>query len=197
MAFDFAYLKEHPYVIGGIVLAGAVGLYLVTRSNSGSTATAGGLDANTAALYAAQAQTSAQLTAQNNQIAGQEQLATTQATYGIDIAQIQANAQTTQNNTAAEVALAQIAAQQDVSTQSIAAQLAATQINANVQITGLNDQLAGLQANDATTVAINQAAANEQMHIADTVASVQKAQINAQTTQSVSGGLFGLIGGLL
>lgn len=176
------YVKKHPYLIGG----GALGLFvliLIVRHNSATGAsTATGIDPTTAALYAQQQNTSAALSGQSASIAGQQALATTQAQYGIDLAQIQANSQITQSNTAGSVALAQIAASSDVSKTGIAAALEQAFSNNAVQTKGIEASLAGLESNNQTSLGLAKTNADEQSRIAELTAGLQSQISSNQLT---------------
>lgn len=198
---DFGYIKQHPYMVGGAVIAGAIVLWLISRSGGSSAAAASGVDPTTASLYAQGMQNQAQLTAQNNQIGGQIQLATIQAQYGLDTAQIQAN-----------TAGKQLDYEHDATIQGISAQLHATDVSAWTQVTGIEAQLAGLISNNATSQNIASIQANEQLGITQTISNLQlgiananagvaKAQIGATKDIAIAnaagnagGSLLGLVG---
>lgn len=180
----FDYVKEHPYLIGGGALLAVVGVVIIkshsSAQSSASYATTG-INPQAAALYAQQSQTQAALTGQTNQLNAQQQIATTQAQYGIDLATIQNNATVTATNTAAYVAIQNIDATASTNQASISAGLAANQQNDNVQTTGIEAQLAGLESNNSTSLGLAAQTAAEQENIAGLTAGVQTTISNNQT----------------
>ena len=182
-------VEKHPVpaalIAGGVVL----GFMFLSGafSSSGAAATStGGLDPATAQLYAQSEAIQAQSQGQAASIAGQQNLADTQASYGLSLAQIQANAQTTTQNTAASVALAQISADAQTSQLSVAAQLQSQQDAYGVQSQAINAQLAGLQDTNATTAQIASLTAGEQETIAQILGNTQVALSNNATQASIA-----------
>lgn len=178
------YIEAHPVLVGGVALVAVVGIVILTSGGSSaqSTASYGGVNPQLAALYAQNSQTNAALQANSQTIAGQETIATTQAQYGVDIAQIQANTTTTTNNDALQAALAQLTEQQNTTDTGIAAQLQINQQNDAVSTTGIEAQLAGLESNNATSLGLAQTVAYEQTQIAGMTAGVETTLANDQTT---------------
>ena len=159
------YVKEHPLMTGGIVIGGVAGVLILRHTLAGNTQTAsagnyayGGISPQEAQLIATGQQSQAQLTAQTNQIAGQEQIAGLQAQYNQNIAQIQANTSITNTNTAAQVQLASIASQGTIQSQSIAASLAGLE---NTNATAVAEK----QTDDATNIDLASILANENENI--------------------------------
>lgn len=163
MKFNFAYVKEHPYLFGGIAIGGVLlWLYLnhgasaasqttVYNPNAGpSDAVVQSNNALAAAQLAASSQTSeAQIAAQMNQNIAQIQ-SNTQIAH--DTASIAALAQQGQNDTAianinANVNLANIASNERVS-------INAATLSAATYVAALNAQTSMNADNNATTVAI-------------------------------------------
>jgi hypothetical protein len=172
-------------IAGGVVF----GFLLLTgafSSNGAAATTTGGLDPATAQLYAQSEAIQAQSQQNAAAIAGQQNLADTQASYGLSLAQIQANAQTTSTNTAASVALAQINADAQTSQQSVAAQLQAEQDQIGLGAVQINDQLSGLEDTNATTVDIASLTAGEQEDIAGILGNTQVALSNNATQASIA-----------
>jgi hypothetical protein len=183
MALDFEYLKDHRYMVGGVVLVGAVGLYLVSRhGGSATSASYDGITATNAQLLAQSEQLQASQQAQTAQLTAQQNLATTSANYGLALAQINANTSITNTSTAAAVALSEITANENVNSLSIAANLQAAQDADSVSETGISAQLAGLESNNATSLGLATTTANEQIQIANMTAGVQTSIANDQTT---------------
>jgi len=189
---DFTYVRQHPFLIGGGVLLGALALFALTRGGGGSTSAAAGVDPTTAALWAQQQQQQTALTAQNNQIAGQIQIAGLQAQYGQNIAQINANTD-----------IAKINSDTSLGTQSIAAQLEGLKLQNTTQQYGIAAQLEGLLSNNATQVNLTQIVANEQTDLARVNADVMKTQINAmkdiankKTSSNLLGNIIGGVAGV-
>jgi hypothetical protein len=167
------YIKEHPYLVGGIAVAVVVG-FVVLRGASGSSGAASTTDPNAAAEYA--------YAGQQAQIKGQESVAALQASYGLQVATLQSDTQRNQDGLAATVALYQTQQQSHTADLSIAANLDAIKQQAAVQITGIQDQLAAIESNNATTVSISQINADEQSKIAALTAGVETTISNNQTT---------------
>jgi hypothetical protein len=200
-------VKKHPVpaalIAGGIVL-GFMWISGAFSSSGASPTTTGGLDPATAQLYAQSEAIQAQQQGQTQQLTAQQNLATTQAGYGLSLAQIQANAAITQSNTAASVqvaginattaqtntaasvAMAQISSDAQTAQLSVAAQLQAAQDQIGVTTASINASLAGLQDTNATTVAIASLTAGEQEQIAQITGNTQIALSNNQTQSFIA-----------
>lgn len=180
-------IKQHPVLAAALV--GAVLLLVLVisrRGGSSSASVSSGIDPTTASLYAQNAQITAQATMQANQLDAAAVHDTTLANYGLSLAKIQSDATTQQNNTAASVSMAQIAAQTDVQKQSIAANLQGLQLQAGVQTAGIEAALRGLESNNSTTVQIAQLSAQEQLGIANLTAQTQIGISNNQSQVAIA-----------
>jgi hypothetical protein len=180
------WIKEHPYLAGGLVL-GIIVFYVVYKSVSGS-GSSGGVavasgpsDAVQAAAIQAglqQQQTSAAATTANNQI--QAQLAALQLQYGaqLQVAQLAANAQNQQTLTQGQTDNAKTDAELQAALASIGGQVqvAGEQTSAGVQIAGIQGGIAAEQIQAALAATENTNAA-----------SVSIAGINSQTMLGVAG----------
>ncbi len=208
MAFDFAYLKEHKYLILGIVGVGAVALYAMLRGGSQSDAAAStGIDPTLAALYQTQAAAQAQQSQESAELDAAQITANTtgqanQLTAGVDLAQIQASAgsQNLATVTTGDVDTAQIQAQIDASNNALTASTTAS-----------TDALQGLENTNASQVQLSGIQAGEAEDIANISGLVSEAAINGQVQSNIDntnlaitaikqsgggGGTAGEIGGL-
>jgi hypothetical protein len=182
-------VKKHPVpaaLIAGGVVFGFLYITGAFSSSSAAATTSGGLDPATAQLYAQSEAVQAQQQEQTQGLQAQQDLATTQASYGLSLAQIQANAQTTQTNTAASVSLAQISADAQTSQESVAASLQAAQDQIGVTTDSINASLAGLEDTNQTTVNIAALTAGEQEDIAQITGNTQVALSNNQTQYAIA-----------
>ena len=171
------WMKEHPYATGGIVLCGALGVYLVfqlqmananAQSASASTATnsTGMDDAQYEAYTQAQtalAQTSAAATAQ-----------TSQQNYQLAVDQLTAQNNEDLTNLQGQYAL-------DEATTSAAVTNNANNDQTTVAMQQLSDQLAGLVNTNQTAIDTATITANEQEDLANTNAAalINQATITA------------------
>lgn len=121
------YAKEHPYATGVIVLIGGIIFILIVRGGSSGGGGEGGASRPSDAEIAANAQIAAA------QIAAQAQAA--QAGAAVQAAQIGAGVQLNSDNRAAEVAMAQIAAERDLGIKMVEGQtsVVTAQVNAQAQ----------------------------------------------------------------
>lgn len=175
-----AWGKAHPVALGVVIfLVGAIIIYFLIPKSGGGTAQSGPSDAYYNAVaqmaqsgnalqaaqlgYQAQAnQTQAELTAQNNQIAGQVQLATIDSQTQTGLAQISADAQSAHDKTVQE-----------------STDLAST-LTAQVQTAGISAQQNIAQINATAATQQTQIAAGEQLGIASYAAQTQEAGYQAQ-----------------
>lgn len=118
------YAKAHPWTTGVVVIIGGIIFIMIVRGSGGSSESSGGSSGPSDAEIAANAQIAAAQIAANAQ--------TSQAGAAVQAAQIGAGVQLNSDNKAAEVAMAQIAAQRDLGMQTITSQENAVtaQINA-------------------------------------------------------------------
>lgn len=190
----WGYIKQHPLIIA-LAVGAVIILYLVMNSGGSSSAVSTNSDIgpNEAGLAEASLQADAQNQAITSQATAQQNLADTQASYGLQLAQINDNAQTTQDNTAAAVSVDQIQAQAQTSDESIAASLQATEAQVSLGADQITANLQGLEANDQTSVDVTNIAAGEQEDIANTTAQTQlgianiQGQVNIANINAVEG----------
>lgn len=179
MKLDFTFIKKRPLLTGAIVLIGAFALFLALKGRGGSgsvVVTQGGPDpAQVQAGLQAQAmqfQANQQVAAQNFQLAQQQMAINGQ----LSIAGLQAQLEDkrSERDTATAQHLADLQAQVQVT--GINAQVAQTQIGANVQqqiaAFGAQVQMAGIQAQERIGLATVQV----QQTSADAAAYFQRAQ---------------------
>lgn len=217
MDFNFEEIKKHPYVIGGIVIAGGLGLFLIMRGGGGGSGAAQstGIDPTLAALYQSQAaeqgqqqQDSAALDAA--QITANTTSQANQLTAGVDLAQIQASAGSTNLQTTT---------QGNVDEDQIAEQLGVANDQLTLGTTTAGDALAGLESTNGSNVAMANIMAGEQTSInaadqatlaSDTAnlgqveisvagdnASIAKAAIGSQSGIAGLGAAAGILGAFL
>jgi hypothetical protein len=182
MKFDFGFITEHPYAIGGTVLVGGVLLYLYWKGGTTSAApvttvvsSGTSTDMQLAAIQAGTALQTAQIQGQAAvaQINAQTQSDALAAQTEITLAQINAQASTTQQVNAitgstniaginANVQSQQIQATRDVQSKQISSQtqIASQGIAAQIEQQKLVDELSS--------------------HVADNAAAIQLSQIQAQ-----------------
>lgn len=159
-------VKQHPYVVGGAVIAVIAVVFLFGGSGGAASSSAGGMsdvgagDALQAAQLAAQTQISGQQTALQGQAA--------QIGGAIQLANIQAQSSADANAVAASIAMAQI--------------------NSQAQSQQLHDTLSyqALVDNNNTKVDLASISSNTTIQQTATVANalVQQAQINAEVSQA-------------
>lgn len=181
------YIKEHPVLVGGGALILVVG-FVVLRSAGGgsSTASTSGIDPTTAALAAQQGQQQTALQAADDQIAGQQNLATTQANYGLALAQIQANQSITNTNTAAGIQDESIRYTANSADLGVAASVTENAQNNATTVQGILAQLEGLKSNNATSLGLATTAAAEQESISAQIADVQKTISSNNTSLGIA-----------
>jgi DNA-binding transcriptional MerR regulator len=178
MPFDLAYLKQHKAMVGIVGGAAIIGIVIIARAQSGGSfcaAVSSGLDPNAVSLYEQQAQ-----------IGAAQQNTASQENYGLALAQIQADAQSHQTDTAAGVSLAGIAAQSDVQSKQIAEQLDQSNNNLVAQQSAIEAQLAGLESNNATTSDVARIAATENVDIANLTSETQLGISNNQSQVAIA-----------
>lgn len=188
------FVKKHPILIAGGVGA-VILLFFVMSSSGGSSGTAQSSDigANEASLAGAALSANAQEQLSSSQATAQQNLADTQASYGLSLAQINDNAQTTQDNTAAAVSVDQITAQAQESDESIAASLQSSLAQVGLGADQIQANLAGLESNNQTSTDIANIAAGEQLGIANYTAQTQlgianiEGQVNIANINAVEG----------
>jgi hypothetical protein len=144
-------IKKHPYVTGGLVLAGGIVLILVLRSQSSGTSS--GSDSGVGSVAAAQEQENqleAAASVQNNQTAAAQQAAQLQAEALNNQTIAAQNTSNNQTDAALIAALAQNQTQAQAN--SLSAEVTDNQYSteANVQNTETNDELSALTNTNQT-----------------------------------------------
>jgi hypothetical protein len=180
-----AWIEEHPYLTGGLVLGLIVLYFLLTSSSSSSAAASNGVggtglsSSDYTSLQEAQLQTGAQLQAQQNQATeqGNELSAELAAT------QINANATTTANQLEAQVQLQNIVSAGQVSEYGSDTTLQGTEnTNASQVALGENTNSTNLQLAQAQIggqVNLGEISAQENEYTAGTQASTLQAEYDA------------------
>jgi hypothetical protein len=212
MDFNFDEIKKHPYVIGGIVIAGGLGLFLIMRGGGGGSAAAQGtgIDPTLAALYQSQAAEQGQQQQDSAELdAAQIQANTTgqanQLTAGVDLAQIQATSGSTnlQTTTQGNVDEDQIAEQLGVANDqltlgtttagdALAGLESTNQSNVNMTALQASEQEQIASQNDAATASETATLGSVELGIAGDNASIAKAAIGSSSTGSIIGGVGAL-----
>lgn len=170
MPFDLAFVKEHPYEIGGVVIAGGLVLFYLLSRGSGTIsapASTGSSD------YAATLNADSQLA----QVAAAAQVQTNQQQAQLQAAQIQAETQA----------------------QSIQASVTTNNVNTAAQLAGVLGQISGqVQMNEANNyAAITEQANNSvsQENIYGMQEAVLEDQINAGVVENANNNATSLAGG--
>lgn len=173
------FVKKHAMLVAFGVGAVIILFLVMSRSGGSSSAASGSSDigANEASLAGAELGAQSQEQQLTTQATAQQNLADTQASYGLQLAQINDNAATTQQNTAAAVSVDQITAQAQESDESIAASLQGALANVGLGESQIQANLAGLESNNQTSEDISAIAAGEQETIA---------QFNEQTQLGIA-----------
>lgn len=212
MALKLTVLKKHPLAaaVGAVVVFGVFYIAMNGSGGGSTTVVQSGVDPQTAAAQAQQAQLQAQLAGLGIQASTTIQLkqldlqgAQTAAAYQYQIAQLNAAYETQHDQLAAAVSMSQTQAQLEaVKTQygaltqqaQIASQQNIAAINAATQVAAVNAQtsqiVAGLNAMTAQSMAQSNALAAQ--YQANAYKSAAQAQAGAQKTQAYTGLILGI-----